>query len=93
MLQGRQHTRVDVIKMFAEEGPNAIPFLTEKLRATRYQATIIDILRVFWRIALGKRYNFSNDQELLVLLNQKVEDMSTLKGMALEMITQIRVER
>jgi len=71
------------VELLAEEGPSVIPFLTEKLRATQNEMTIHDIIDVFSAMALKKRYDFSKDQELLALLDQKAQ---TLRGFWKDMV-------
>jgi len=79
-----------LVEWFAEEGPRIIPFLSAKLNATQNEKTICNIMHVFSDIALSERYDFSNDQELLALLDQKAQNMGLRKHIALTMITQIR---
>ena len=79
-----------VVEWFAEEGLNVIPFLTEKLRETQKELTIRDIIHVFSYMALEKRYDFSKDQELLALLDQKAQGLGLWKDTVPGMISEVR---
>jgi len=80
--------------LLAEQGPGIIPFLTAKLQATQDEITIRDIMTVFEYMAQRKVYDFTQDTELITLMEQRVNKMDGLwKGTALEMLSNIRSMR
>jgi len=90
-IQARHPPDGAVVLWFAEEGLNVIPFLIDKLRVTQDERTIYAIIRVFSTMALKRRYDFSKDQEILTLLDQKAQGIQGIgKDAVLRMISQVR---
>lgn len=78
-------------RQFAKQGPVIVPFLKDKLKAAQDEVTIRDIVLVFSRLAQLKLYDISNDNELMTLLDQRVNNMHGIwKDTTLEMVTKIR---
>jgi len=75
---------------FAEQGPIIVPFLKSKLKATQEEITVRDIVLVLSRLAQLKLYDFSKDEELMGLLDKRVNDMHGIwKKTTREMISVI----
>jgi hypothetical protein len=75
---------------FAEQGPVIVPFLKEKLEAAE-EATVRDIIVILAELAYLKLYDFSKDQELMTLMDQRAANMQGIwKETTLEMISEIR---
>lgn len=78
---------------FVERGSTLVPFLKVKLRAAQDDITIHDITYLFLELARTKRYDVSNDQEILALLDQLVQGMRGLCKYTVEgMIVAIRLK-
>lgn len=61
---------------FAEGGEEAARFLERKLEITEYDATIADIVAVFWMMSRLGTFDASNDVTLMQLLERKVETLN-----------------
>jgi hypothetical protein len=62
-------------KAFVENGSAIVPLLKSKLRVTDDDATIHEIVVLFFEIANSKLYDFSEDSDLLQMLDLKVNNM------------------
>lgn len=60
---------------FAEGGEEAARFLTRKLEATEYDATISDIIVVFWAMRQRGTFDASTDPALMSLIDRKVASL------------------
>jgi hypothetical protein len=60
---------------FAEQGPIIIPYLTDKLNTTKDDHTIRDISFVLKCMSDYNKYDFSNDAQLMDLLDRRVNSM------------------
>ena len=76
---------------FAEQGPIIVPFLKSKLETTQKEVTIRDIIAVFHELAGLKLYNFSEDPDLLGLIERKANKMDGIwKETTLKLISEIQ---
>jgi hypothetical protein len=76
---------------FARQGAKVVPFLSEKLKAEKDEARIRDIVLVFAEMARLNLYDFSQDTELMSLLNQKINNMQGMwKDVTLKFLSEIQ---
>lgn len=80
--------------IFAKQGSTIVPFLKAKLKTAQYELTIRDIILIFESIARLKLYDFSKDQELMGLMDERAQNMRGIwKDVVLAMISEIRAKR
>ncbi len=60
---------------FADGGETAARFLARELEATEYDATVLDIIVVFWMMRQRDTFNASSDPALMELLERKVASL------------------
>jgi hypothetical protein len=69
------HTPWGLEEPFAEGGEEAARFLERKLEATEYDATISDIIAVFWIMRQRGTFDATSDPALMALLERKVASL------------------
>ena len=76
---------------FAEGGVDIIPFLKSKLESTQKDVTIRDIVTIFSEMRRLKIHDFSKDQGLIELIENKVNAMDGIwKDTAQKMVSEIQ---
>ncbi len=78
--------------LFANEGPDVVPFLVRKMEETTTEVTVIDILEVFEAMQNNSSYGVARDKKLLAAIEARIARMSDplLKPVAKEILAEIR---